>query len=102
MKGKEKTEKLFTRNLEQSATMSRNSSRKVQDIAAHVNVNDFQVLDRDAIAAHAAGHAHLFWHFVAETSTDGTRLALAVLLTMSTWATVETVSFNHTLEALAL
>ena len=82
--------------------MPRNSSRKIQDVFGGIYMNDFQILDCDAIASHAAGHAHSLRHFVAQAATYRTRLAFAVFLAVTTRSAVETVTLDHALESLAL
>ena len=66
-----------------------------------VNVNDLQILHRDAVATHAAGHAHFLWHFVAKPPPIEPGFAFGVLLTVSARTAVETMALDHALEALA-
>src|SRR4051812_7811146 len=68
-------------------------------IVFSVYLYHFQILYRDAIAAHAAGHAHAFDDALDAGSADGARFALGMLLAVRARPAFEAVALHHSLEA---
>ena len=67
------------------------------------NFDYSQTFAGNSITAHSSGHALALGHAsaIATCATDGAWLALAVLLTVRTRASVEAVTLDHALEAFA-
>src|SRR3990167_1464915 len=82
---------------------SRNRAADKKRIRRNVNLKHAKIFYRDAVAAHAASHAHSFCNpsSGASASADGTRASFFVLLSVASRTSVETVPFNNTLKTLS-
>src|SRR4029079_14005522 len=61
---------------------------------------DFQIFLGYTVGDHSARHSHSFRNMGAESSSDGTRFAFGMLLSVRSWSSMETVALDHSLETL--
>src|SRR3989344_8991043 len=64
------------------------------------NLNNLKILNSYSCITHTASHTHTFYHASSRstTSSNGTSFTFAVLLTVASRTSLETMSFYHTLE----
>src|SRR5687767_4667069 len=91
-------------DLDLRAAASWDRTRHDEEAVLGINLQDFEILYGDALAAHAATHAHTLDHAAARASAaaDRTRLTLGVLLTVGASSAGKSMTLHDALKSFRL